>query len=349
MSRSLGVGLVGCGQIAPRHAKAIEGVDGLEIRAVCDVDRERCDAWAKKVGVPGFLRIDDLVRRKDVDVVSICTPNHLHVPMAREVLAAGKHAVVEKPLALSSAEALGLGRSFRAAGLGLFSVLQVRFNPAVLAALDVVRRGGLGRLYVGSMVQRWNRDAAYFGGPANWHGKKALEGGALFTQGIHYIDLLIQLAGPVEEVSARAATLAHDIETEDAAVAHVRFESGALGVIEFSLDVYPRNLEASVTLIGEEGTVVIGGIAANELTLWNVKTQAAPSGLVRAVPNEYGGAYVGSPPNHADIYRNVVDHLREGEPIAVTAESAAESIRVIEAIYESARTGQPVAIAARED
>jgi UDP-N-acetyl-2-amino-2-deoxyglucuronate dehydrogenase len=340
----LGVGIVGCGRIAPRHAQAIAETSGLAVYAVCDIDRRHCDAWSKKLGVPGYGHVDDLLRRKDVDIAAICTPNHLHVPMARAALAAGKHAVVEKPLALSSRDACELGRGFRDAGLALFTVLQVRFNPAVQVTLDLVRRAGLGRLYVGSMIQRWNRDSAYFAGPDNWHGKKALEGGALFTQGVHYIDLLLQLAGPVEEVSARTDTLAHEIETEDAAVAHVRFASGALGVIEFSLDVYPHNLEASLTLIGEEGTVVIGGVAANELTLWNVKSQPAPTGLAAATPNDYGGAYVGSPPNHADIYRNVVAHLRHGEPIAVTAESAAESIRVIEAIYESARSGRPVAI-----
>jgi len=348
MKEPLGVGLVGCGQIVSRHVQAIAETPGLAVRAVCDIHRGRCDAWAKKLGVPGFAKIDDLLRRKDVELVAICTPNHLHAAMARAALAAGKHAVVEKPLAFSSAEARELGHGFQQAGLGLFPVLQVRFNPAVQVVLDLVRRGGLGRLYLGSMIQRWNRGTAYFEGSENWHGRKDLEGGALFTQGIHYIDLLIQLAGPIAEVSARAATLAHNIETEDAVAAQVRFASGALGVIEFSLDVYPRNLEASLTLIGEEGTVVIGGIAANELTLWNVKTQAAPKGLASATPNDYGGAYVGSPPNHADIYRNVIAHLRDGKPIAVTAESAAPSIRVIEAIYESAQTGQAVAIPTEE-
>ncbi len=344
MKEPLGVGLVGCGQIVPRHVQAIGETPGLTVRAVCDIDRERCDTWSKRLGVPGFLKIEDLLRRTDVSVVVICTPNYLHVPMARAALAAGKHAVVEKPLALSASEARGLGREFRKAGLSLFSVLQVRFNPAVQASLDLVRGGGLGRLYVASMIQRWHRGPAYFDGDQNWHGKKALEGGALFTQGIHYIDLLLQFAGSVAEVSARTTTLAHDIETEDAAVAHVRYASGALGVIEFSLDVYPRNLEASLTLIGEKGTVVIGGTAANELTLWNVQAQSAPTGLAAVTPNDYNGAYVGSPPNHADIYRNAIANLRDGVPIAVPAESAAQSIQVIEAIYESARTGKPVAI-----
>ncbi len=174
---------------------------------------------------------------------------------------------------------------------------------------------------------------------------KSLEGGALFTQGVHYIDLLLELAGPIAEVSANTRTLAHKIETEDAATAHLVFASGALGTLEFTLDVYERNLEASLSLFGETGSIVLGGPAANDIALWNVRGHARPEGLVVAAPNEYGGAYVGSPPNHGAIYANVAAHLLGGtEPIAVTAASAARSIAVIEAIYESARVGRPVAV-----
>jgi predicted dehydrogenase len=370
MKRTLGVAVVGCGHIAPKHVEAIAATQGLELRAICDIDPTKRRAWAEKLGVPGFADIHDVLARKEIDIVSVCTPNYLHVPMARAALALGKHAVVEKPVALSSAEAIGLDRAFLAAGLCLFVVLQVRFNPAVLAVADVVRAGGLGRLYLASLAQRWNRRDDYFASPgiagagvagtgvvgpdtvgtgiagaSNWHGVKALEGGALFTQGVHYIDLLLELAGPIAEVSANTRTLAHAIETEDAAVAHLVFRSGALGTLEFTLDVYEKNLEASLSLFGETGSIVLGGPAANEITLWNVKDHAKPEGLAVAAPNDYGGAYVGSPPNHAAIYRNVAAHLIDGtEQIAVTAASAARSIIIIEAIYESARTGHPVTI-----
>jgi len=350
MKRTLGVAVIGCGHIAPKHVEAIRATQGLELRAVCDIDAARRRAWAEKLAVPGFADIHDVLACKEIDIVSVCTPNYLHVSMARAALAVGKHAVVEKPVALSSAEAVALDRAFATAGLGLFVVLQVRFNPAVLAVADVVRAGGLGRLYLASLAQRWNRRDDYFAGPGNagpnnWHGKKALEGGALFTQGVHYIDLLLELAGPIAEVSASTRTLAHEIETEDAAVAQLVFQSGALGTLEFTLDVYERNIEASLSLFGETGSVILGGPAANEITLWNVKDHAKPEGLAVAAPNDYGGAYVGSPPNHGAIYANVAAHLLDGtEPIAVTAVSAARSIAVIEAIYESARTGQPVAI-----
>jgi predicted dehydrogenase len=345
MKRTLGVAVVGCGHIAPKHVEAIAATQGLELRAICDIDPAKRRAWAEKLGVPGFADIHDVLARKEIDIVSVCTPNYLHVPMARAALALGKHAVVEKPVALSSAEAIALDRAFLAAGLCLFVVLQVRFNPAVLAVADVVRAGGLGRLYLASLAQRWNRRDDYFAGPDNWHGKTTLEGGALFTQGVHYIDLLLDLAGPIAEVSANTRTLAHAIETEDAAVAHLVFRSGALGTLEFTLDVYEKNLEASLSLFGETGSIVLGGPAANEITLWNVKDHAKPEGLAVAAPNDYGGAYVGSPPNHAAIYRNIAAHLiDETEQIAVTAASAARSIIIIEAIYESARTGRPVTI-----
>lgn len=365
MKRTLGVAVVGCGHIAPKHVEAIRATPGLELRAVCDIDSAKRRTWAEKLAVPSFADIKDVLARTEIDIVSICTPNYLHVPMARAALALGKHAVVEKPVALSSAEAIALDRAFLAAGLSLFVVLQVRFNSAVLAVADVVRAGGLGQLYLASLAQRWNRRDDYFASPSiagtgvaslsdagsgnagasNWHGVKALEGGALFTQGVHYIDLLLELAGPIAEVSANTRTLAHAIETEDAAVAHLVFRSGALGTLEFTLDVYEKNLEASLSLFGETGSIVLGGPAANEITLWNVKDHAKPEGLAVTAPNDYGGAYVGSPPNHGAIYANVAARLIDGtEQIAVTATSAARSIIIIEAIYESARTGRPVTI-----
>ncbi len=345
MTRTLGVAVVGCGHIAPKHVEAVRGTPGLELRAVCDIDPDKRRAWAAEHSVPAFAELEDVLTRDEIDLVSICTPNYLHVPMARAALDAGKHAVVEKPVALHAAEAVALDRDFAAAGLGLFVVLQVRFNPAVVAALDAVRAGVLGRVYVASLAQRWNRREEYFSGPGNWHGVKELEGGALFTQGVHYIDLLLELAGPIEEVSARTRTLAHAIETEDAATAHLVYKSGALGTLEFTLDVYERNLEASLSVFGEGGTIVLGGPAANDIALWNVRGRPRPEGLAVVAPNEYGGAYVGSPPNHGAIYANVAAHLLEKrEPIAVTAASAARSIAVIEAIYESSRLGRSVPV-----
>lgn len=346
MKPALGVAVVGCGHIAPKHVEAIHATPGLELRAVCDIDADKRRDWAQRHNVPAFAGLDDVLVRDEVDIVSICTPNYLHVPMARAVCDAGKHAVVEKPAALCAADAVELGRTFASAGLGLFVVLQVRFNPAVIAALDAVRDGALGRLYLASLAQRWNRNDKYFAkGVGNWHGLKALEGGALFTQGVHYIDLLIELAGPIAEVSASTRTLAHAIETEDAATAHLTFAGGALGTLEFTLDIYEKNLEASLSLFGEHGSIVLGGPAANDIALWNVRGRPRPEGLAVAAPNEYGGAYAGSPPNHGAIYANVAAHLLSGtEPIAVTAASAARSIAVIEAIYASSRLGRPVAV-----
>lgn len=348
MTRALGAAVIGCGHIAPRHVDALRATPGLELRAVCDIDDAKRREAATRYSVPAFSDLNEVLSRNEIDIVSICTPNHLHVPMARAALDAGKHAVVEKPVALSAREALDLDRAFSAAGLSLFVVLQVRFNPSVLAALDAVRSGALGRITLASMAQRWNRRDDYFassGHAGAWHGVKALEGGALFTQGVHYIDLLLQLAGPIDDVSAVARTQAHKIETEDAAVARLAFQSGAFGTLEFTLNVYERNLEASLSLFGETGSLILGGPAANEIALWNVRGRPQPEGLAVAAPNEYGGAYVGSPPNHGSIYANVAAHLIDrSEPIAVTAASAAPSIAVIEAIYESSRSRRPVAI-----
>ncbi len=345
MTQELGVGIVGFGHIAPRHVEAIHDTPGLALRGVCDVVPERVERGAGALGVPGYTAYEQLLEAPDIDVVALCTPNHLHVPMARLALDAGKHAVVEKPIAFSADEARGLHAAFEHARLGLFCVLQVRFNPAVQAVRTLVEGGGLGRIYLGSLAQRWNRRKEYFEGPGAWHGVRALEGGSLYTQGVHYIDLLTQLVGPVDEVTARMDTLAHSIETEDAVVATLHYTCGAMGSLEFSLDSFERNIEASITLLAEKGNITLGGTAANELALWEVASQQPPMGVKTVVPNDYGGRYSGSPPNHGSIYRNVAAHLGDAaEPIAVTAASAAESIRVIEAIYQSAISGRPVRI-----
>ena len=345
MTGELGVGIVGFGHIAPRHVEAIHDTPGLALRGVCDVVPERAERAGADLQVPWTVDYEQMLEAPDIDVVALCTPNHLHVSMARLALDAGKHTVVEKPISFSAHEALALNEAFERAGLGLFCVLQVRFNPAVEAVRALIEGGGLGRIYIGSLAQRWNRRDEYFEGPDAWHGIRALEGGSLYTQGVHYIDLLTQLIGPVEEITARMDTLAHSIETEDAVVATLRYACGAMGSLEFSLDSFERNIEASITLLAEKGNITLGGTAANELALWNVASQRAPEGIETVVPNDYGGRYCGSPPNHGSIYRNVAAHLGDAaEPIAVTAASAAESIRVIEAIYESAASGRPVHI-----
>ena len=345
MTDVLGVGLVGCGRIAPMHVKAVAQTAGVDVRAVCDIVADRARRVGAELGVPWFADYRQLLERPEVDLVALCTPNHLHAPMAWQALDAGKHAVVEKPIAFSAQEAVDLGAAYERAGLGLFCVLQVRFNPAVRAVKRIIDGGDLGAIRLASLAQRWNRRAEYFAGPDAWHGVKALEGGSLYTQGVHYIDLLAQLAGPVEEISAEIGTLAHDIETEDAVVATLRYASGAFGALEFSLDAYDRNIEASITLLADGGNIVIGGTAANDIALWNVASHEAPRGLTVVSPNDYGGAYMGSPPNHAEIYRNVAACLIEkSEPVAVSSFSAAESIRIIEAIYASAAAKRPVRV-----
>ena len=345
MTADLGIGIVGYGNIAPRHVEAIQRTRGVAVRGVCDIVSERAEAGGRHLQVPWYVEYTKLLEAADIDVVAICTPNYLHASMARLALSAGKHAVVEKPIAFSARDALALSDEFEHAGLGLFCMLQVRFNPAVQAVRSLIERGGLGEIYVGSLAQRWNRRNDYFDGPNEWHGIRALEGGSLYTQGVHYIDLLTHLIGPVEEVAARTDTLAHSIETEDVVVATLRYRCGALGAVEFSLNSFERNIEASITLLAEHGNIVLGGTAANELARWEVASHEMPEGVERAAPNDYGGRYHGSPPNHASIYENVVAHLGEkAEPIAVTAASAAASIRVIESIYQAADSGCPVRV-----
>lgn len=197
--RDLKVGVVGCGHIAPKHFQAIREVEGLKLAAICDVDSMRLAKWKNRLKVPAYHDYETLLDRANLDIVSICTPNYLHASMAQQALEAKMHVLVEKPLALTYNDAILLGRLSQKTEKALFNVLQVRFNSVVRLVKALLDNSGLGRLYIVSLNQYWNRRQDYYSGSENWHGRRDLEGGALFTQGIHYIDLLLYFAGSVSK------------------------------------------------------------------------------------------------------------------------------------------------------
>jgi predicted dehydrogenase len=318
------VGIVGCGSIAPKHVEAIAKTPGMRLIAACDVIPERAEA----LGVAAFRpsQLNRMLLGGYVDLVSICTPNYLHWEMAVKAASAGLDVILEKPVALGVPDVRE-----RSLAAHVYPVLQVRENQAVKALFSAI--GYLGRIYSCSLVQRWNRNAAYYT-TSTWRGSVAEAGGSLYTQGVHYVDVMTQAMGPVREVDARMETLSHDVEVEDELVASFEFEGGALGTLCFSLNA-PTN-ETCLEVIGVDGYVVLGGAALNEITAWDVRGLAVPDCSADA-PNGYGGAYQGSPANHAAIYANVADHLLRGAPITHTLESALPAIDFIERAYKAAR------------
>ncbi|MGI8507889.1 MAG: Gfo/Idh/MocA family protein [Gemmatimonadaceae bacterium] len=341
MASNFRVALVGCGRIAKNHLEAIGRVDGLTLVGVADIVPDRAAAAGAANGVPSFTSLEDMLAAVECDVVTIATPSGLHPVQGIQIASAGKHVVSEKPMAISLAGADALIDACRDAGVRLFVVKQNRLNPAIQLVKRAVEKGRFGRIHAANCTVRWSRPQDYYD-QAPWRGTWAMDGGAFMNQASHYVDLIQWLAGPVESVMAMTATQARRIEAEDSGAAVLRFRNGGIGVLDVTMLTYPRNLEGSLTILGDRGSVKIDGTAVNRVDTWLFATYDDDDKLVEAAvtspPSVYGFG-------HEGYYRNVVSVLRgEAEPDTDGVEGR-KSLEIIVAIYESARTGTVVALA----
>jgi UDP-N-acetyl-2-amino-2-deoxyglucuronate dehydrogenase len=341
--RGFRVALVGCGRISRNHFEALAAVDGLTLVAVADADGGRAREAGEAQGVPWFTSYEEMLARVPSDVVTIATPSGLHP--AHGILAArtGRHVVTEKPMAISLDGADELVRACDAAGVHLFVVKQNRLNPPIQLLKRAIDRGRFGRIYLANCTVRWARPQEYYD-QAPWRGTWEFDGGAFMNQASHYVDLIQWLVGPVESVIAKTATLARRIETEDTGVAVLKFRSGALGTIEVTMLTYPRNLEGSITILGETGTVKIGGTAVNRVEHWSFAEYDDDDKRVEqsntSPPNVYGLG-------HQGYYRNVLRVLRGEAAPDTDGRAGRKSLELILGIYESAKTGRDVPIPLR--
>ena len=337
------VALVGCGRISRNHFDALRRIDGLALSAVCDVVPERAEAAGAEQGVPAFTSYEEMLEAAPCDAVAICTPSGLHPRQGIAAAARGKHVVSEKPMATRLDEADALVEACDAAGVQLFVVKQNRLNPAVQLLRRAVDKERFGRIYMANTTVRWSRPQEYYD-QAPWRGTWEFDGGAFLNQASHYVDLIQWLVGPVESVIAKTATLARRIEAEDTGVAVLKFRSGAIGTIEVTMLTYPRNLEGSITILGEKGSVKVGGTAVNRVEHWSFAEYDDDDKQVEAVattpPNVYGFG-------HEGYYRNVLDVLRGRAPAGTDGRAGRKSLELILGIYESARTGCEVPLPLR--
>jgi UDP-N-acetyl-2-amino-2-deoxyglucuronate dehydrogenase len=338
--KSYRVGLVGCGRISKNHFDAIAKVAGLSLAAVCDTDVARARGAGEAHGVPWYRSLDEMLRAGDFDVVTICTPSGLHSVQGIAAAQAGKHVVTEKPMALTLRQADDLVRACDDAGVHLFVVKQNRLNPPIQLVKRAIDKGRFGRIYMANVTVRWQRPQEYYDAEP-WRGTWEFDGGAIMNQASHYVDLIQWLVGPVESVIGKTATQARRIEAEDSGIGILKFRSGALGVIEVNVLTYPRNLEGSITIIGERGTVKIGGTAVNRVEHWTFAEYDDDDKLVEAAntnpPNVYGFG-------HEGYYRNVLAVLRGQAKPETDGRAGRKSLELIVGLYESARTGCEVAI-----
>ena len=336
-------GLLGCGRIAKRHADLLGGghIDGARLVAACDPVRARADAVGSKFGVPCDYNIEDFLARKEIDAVAVLTPSGMHPEHVIACAKAGKHVVVEKPMALRLQDADAMMRACDEAGVKLFVVKQNRFNVPVVKAREALDAGRFGRLVLGTVRVRWCRDQSYYD-QDDWRGTWACDGGVLTNQASHHVDMLEWFFGDVVSVHARAITALVDIETEDTAVATLKFRNGALGVIEATTAARPRDLEGSLSILGEKGCVEIAGFAVNKIRHWAFVDELPSDKDVMEKfsvnpPNVYGFG-------HQAYYQHVIDCLVNQRAALVDGLEGRKSLELISALYESIETGEEVAL-----
>lgn len=332
---SVGFAIVGCGRIGQRHATHAPKFGRLT--AVCDIVEDRARAVASETGAERFSDYGDMLKAMSskTDVIAICTPNGLHAEHAIKAFQAGFHVLCEKPMALSVHDCGEMIKAGEKANRRLFVVKQNRYNPPVEHLKHLLDSGRLGRVYSVHLNCYWNRNDAYYAD--TWKGTKALDGGTLYTQFSHFIDLLYWLVGDVQDVASFTDNFAHrhSVEFEDSGVAILRFFNGAIGSVNFTINSFGKNMEGSLTLFCEKGTIKIGGQYLNEIEYENVEGMDRTQLREGRPPNEYG-QYQGSMSNHEDVYANVERVLTADGAIGTIGFEGLKTVEIIDKIYRAA-------------
>lgn len=337
------VAIVGCGRISVRHCELLGGgkIEHATLACVCDINPERAKARGEQWNVPWFTDMHEMMQAMDsqVDLVAILTESGNHAKHAIALAKYRKHLLVEKPMALTLDDADEMIRTCDEAGIKLFVVKQNRFNVPVQQVRKALIEGRFGKLVMGTVRVRWCRPQRYYDQDA-WRGTWALDGGVLTNQASHHVDLLEWMLGDVESVFAKSRTALVDIEAEDTAVAVLKFRNGALGIIEATTATRPKDLEGSLSLLGEKGSVVIGGFAVNKMDTWQFDPPLPEDADVMEKysvnpPDVYGFG-------HKSYYDHVVSCLEEGKSLLVDGLEGRKSLELIMAIYESIETRKEV-------
>lgn len=334
--------IVGCGRVSSRHVDALsKKVPGANIVAVCDRVKSRAEKCGFGLGVPAYTNLDKLCADVDVDVIDVATPSGDHYPRVMQALSLNKHVVVEKPIALRLEHVDDMTREARSRNLKLWVIHQNRYNPPVVEAKHCLDSGRLGKLVEGTVRVRWFRDQSYYS-QDDWHGTWAMDGGVISQQAIHHVDALRWFMGEVESVEARCETRLVDMECEDICVATLRFKNGALGVIEGMTAARPRDMEASLSIMGERGTIILGGLAMNEIDFWEFtepqpEDSWVPELFSQDVPNAYGFG-------HDVLFSRVVESVLQNAPIEIPAEEGRKALEILHAVYASHELGRRVSL-----
>lgn len=328
------VALVGCGRIAKRHSDLLGNnlIKNSCLKAVCDIDPEKARNIGEKHNVPYYYDMDEMMKKEDIDLVSVLTESGNHAKHVINLSKYGKNIIVEKPMALTIEDAELMIKACEENSCLLFVVMQNRFNKPVVKLREAIEKNKFGKLVMGTVRVRWCRKKEYYN-QASWRGTWAMDGGVLANQASHHIDLLEWMMGDIESIYAKSIHALADIEAEDTAVAVLKFKNGALGIIEATTATRPYDLEGSISILGEKGTVEIGGFAVNKMLHWNFTDETEEE-------NDILENYYENPPDvygfgHKLYYNNVIDTIINGEKQFVDGYEGKKSLEVITAIYKS--------------
>lgn len=327
------IGLVGCGSIGKRHAAVIDAEQNAELVAVCDIDKEQIDSLtALYQDLKGYVQLEEMLEQENIEILIIATPHHLHCEMTVLACNAGVSVLVEKPMALTSEECNRMNKAAEQNHVNLWVVKQNRFNVPVQLTKDALDKKMLGQIFMVKCDILWNRYPGYYN-TSPWRGSKEKEGGALFTLGSHFIDLLLMWFGNIREANGFSALKNHAIEIEDVGLANVEFENGILGQISWTTCVYNKNYEGSITIIGENGTIKIGGKYLNKIEYWDVNGYPLQEGVEYIdKPNLYG-KYQGTSSNHDKVIHALCQKVRKEQFEIVDGIEGKRTVDATELIY----------------
>ena len=340
VGRKIRMAIVGCGRISKNHFGSIERhADNLELAAVCDVNPETLSNHIEKYGVPGYRDFADMLEKEALDLVALTTPSGLHPDQT--VLAAkhNVHVMTEKPMATRWSDGVRMVKACDEAGVRLFVVKQNRRNTTLQLLKRAVEEKRFGKIHMVHLNVFWSRPQSYYD-QAKWRGTWEFDGGAFMNQASHYVDLLDWLIGPVDKVQCMMSTT-RDIEVEDTGVLNVRWRNGALGSMSVTMLTYPKNLEGSITILGEKGTVRVGGVAVNDIQLWQFADRRDYDDQIQSANYETTSVYGFG---HPLYYKNVVDVLRGEADPETDGREGLKSLEVIIAAYLSARDGRTISL-----
>ena len=334
------VGVVGCGRISKNHFASLEEhAEDIDLIAVCDTDHERLTEHQSRYDVPGYVHMEDMLAQRDLDLVVLCTPSGIHSKQARLAAKHGVHVMTEKPMATRWQDGVNMVEACDEAGVFLFVVKQNRRNTTLQLLKRAFEEKRFGRIHLVHLNVFWTRPQDYYD-QARWRGTWEFDGGAFMNQASHYVDLLDWLVGPIDSVQAMMSTT-RDIEVEDTGVLNVRWRNGALGSMSVTMLTYPKNYEGSITILGEKGTVRVGGVAVNDIQYWEFDEPRDYDKNIQDANYQTTSVYGFGHPNY---YKNMIDVLRGKCEPETDGREGLKSLEVLIAAYLAARDGKTVSL-----